>query len=327
MKMTRRQFGKQLFSPILTAAALGFPGIITPPASRSRVVMVRSSELLRTNHQIIKEKARHYLDQALTKLTGYASATTAWKSIVSPQEKVGIKLSCLPGLPLSSSYGLVMAIVDALLTAGVSEKNIIVWERTSRELHQAGFPAHPTLYQCLGTDQLNGDGYSNQIEMAGSVGTRFSQIMEQVDALINVPVLKDHDLCGVSISMKNFYGAIFNPNKYHRNHCDPFIAELNTHPIIKDKLRLIICDATRIQVNNGPAFFPGYAWEYGGLLVGRDPVALDYLGWQLIEERRQQLSLKTLKDVQRFPAYIFTAGKLKLGCADPHHIDIITAGK
>ncbi|MCP4218818.1 MAG: DUF362 domain-containing protein [bacterium] len=172
----------------------------------------------------------------------------------------------------------------------------------------------------MGTDHYNGSGYSNDIEFSGSVGTCFSRIAERVDTLISVPVLKDHDIAGVSIGMKNFYGAIHNPNKFHGNCCDPYVAEICNHRFIKDKLRLTVCDATRAQYNNGPAFFQRYAWEYGGLLVSRDPVALDYVGWQMIEEKRKKEGLKSLKNCKREPTYIKTAEKLGLGHANINKI-------
>ena len=324
MKITRREFGKKTFSSVVGfSACLSFPSILLPSPQKSRVAIARSPKLKRVNHQVIKENAALFLDRALVKITGQSSPAAAWKSLFSAREKIGIKLSCLPGKPLSSSYGLVMAIVDGLIAAGIKKENIFIWERTNRELERAGFSLSRSGVRVVGTDTYYGDGYSDTIESAGSVGTRFSLIMEAVDALINVPVLKDHDLSGVSISMKNFYGAIYNPNKFHRNNCNPYIAELNTHPIIKDKLRLIVCDASRIQVNNGPAFFPRYAWEYGGILVSRDPVALDYVGWQIIEKRRKELGLKSLKDVGREPTYISTAARLKLGNIDERYIEKI----
>lgn len=321
--MTRREFGKRvLLSATGLSAVLNFPAILLPAKAKSRVVIARSDRLKRVKHQVIKEQVAPLLDNALTKITGEASAPAAWKSLFSPTEKVGIKLSCLPGMPLSSSHGLVMAIVDGLLARGVKEKNIIIWERTDRELRGAGFTLSRNGVKVLGTDSYPGDGYSESIEFAHSIGTRFSKVMEEIDAIINVPVLKDHDLSGVSISMKNFYGAIYNPNKFHRNNCDPYIAELNSHPLIKEKLRLIICDASRIQINNGPAYFPHYAVDYGALLVSRDPVALDYYGWQIIEEERKRQNLKPLKAVDREPKYIETAKKLKLGTTNGNTIFI-----
>jgi uncharacterized protein (DUF362 family) len=324
MKLTRREFGKTvLYTGIGLSASLSLPAFLFPASSLSPLVIARSEKLQRVNHRVSKESVLPFLNRAVIKLTGHSTATAAWRSLFSPGEKVGIKLSCLPGIPLSSGYGLVMAIVEGLQSAGVKEKHIHIWERTRRELERAGFAAGASDLNVEGTDSYPGDGYSDTIEFAGSVGTRFSRIMEKVDALINVPVLKDHDLAGVSIGMKNFYGAIYNPNKFHQNNCDPYVAELSTHPLIKNKLRLIVCDATRVQVNNGPAFFPAYVWEFGGLLVSRDPVALDYMGWQIIEKRRKEIGLKSLKAVNREPQYIGTAAKLKLGTPDTGKIRLI----
>jgi len=314
MKISRRNFGKKLGT-----LAVGFSAYISSheksyaAPQKSRIILTQSEKLKRSGYTLPKEIVSPFLDQAMMKLTQSSSPLHSWKSLFSPNEKVGIKLSCLPGIHLSSNTGLVMAIVDSLIACGLNPKNIYIWERTQRELETAGFSSKNFKCQVIGTDSGAGDGYLDNIEFAGSVGTRFSWIMEKVDALINVPVLKDHDLSGVSIGMKNFYGAIYNPNKYHRNNCNPYVAELNTHPLIKNKLRLIICDASRIQLNNGPAFYPQFAWEYGGLLIGTDPVALDYTGWQLIEKGRKNMNLKSLSEIGREPKYIASAASLGLG--------------
>jgi len=290
---------------------------------KSIVVIARSPKLKRQGHKLLKENARPFVEKALIRITGASSAASAWKSLFSPGEKVGIKLSCLPGRHLSTTEGLVMAVVDGLLSAGIKKRDVFIWERTNRELEKAGFEVGRSGINILGTDHFPGGGYSQQIEFARSVGTCFSRVMEIVDAHINIPVLKDHDIAGVSIGLKNFYGAIYNPNKFHGNNCDPYVADLCTHPLIKNKLRLTLCDASRIQANNGPAFYPKYALEYGGILVSRDPVALDYTGWQIIEHYRKKLKLKTLKECDREPRYILTAAKLKLGFADRDKIRII----
>jgi uncharacterized protein (DUF362 family) len=290
---------------------------------KSIVVLARSPKLKRQGHKLLKEKVRPFVDKALIKITGASSAANAWKSLFSPGEKIGIKLSCLPGRHLSTTEGLVMTVVDGLLSAGIKKQNIFVWERTNRELEKAGFVVGSSGINILGTDHFPGGGYSQRLEFARSVGTCFSRIMEIVDAHINLPVLKDHDIAGVSIGLKNFYGAIYNPNKFHRNNCDPYVADLCTHPLIKNKLRLTLGDASRVQANNGPAFYPKYALEYGGILVSRDPVALDYTGWQIIEQCRKELKLKTLKESGREPRYILTAAQLKLGHAHPGKIEVI----
>lgn len=313
MTITRREFGKTLLGAAVgLGASVYLPGTAAGE-NKSIVAAVRSGKLKRVEHRVSQPAAEEYINRAVQQITGTTSPGAAWKTLFSAKEKVGIKLSCLPGLPLSSSKGVVMAIVNGLRSAGIDGDNIYIWERTGRELEAAGFKIKRAGLNIVGTDYFSRGGYTSDIVFSGSVGTIFSQIMEKVDALISVPVLKDHDISGVSISMKNFYGAIYNPNKFHGNRCDPYIADLCNHPMIKNKLRLVVCDATRVQVHNGPAFFPRYAWDYGGLLVSRDPVAVDYLGWQIIEERRQEMGMKSLKQENREPTYIHSAAKLGLG--------------
>jgi len=321
-KISRRVFNRQVL--ITGSAGILLPEILRSQEKRKKsiVVVAQSRQLQRKHHQVSQAAARKYIDKALARITKLNSAEKAWTQLFTPTERVGIKLSCLPGKPLSSSRGVVMAIISGLLSAGVKAKNIIVWERTDRELKDAGFALNELGPLVYGTDHVLGGGYARDVEISGRVGTCFSQIIKSVDALINVPVLKDHDIAGVSIGMKNFYGAIHNPNKFHDNHCDPYVAHLCQHPYIKNKLRLTVCDATRIQIHNGPAFYPRYAHEYGGLLIGTDPVALDFIGWQIIEGKRREAGLKSLKEENREPTYIFTAADLKLGQANKNLIKV-----
>ena len=82
-----------------------------------------------------------------------------WEGLFKKNDRVGIKVSCLPGKKLSSSVNLVKAIVVCLKKAGLKSHNIIVWERTAGELNKAGF--FQRLFDCrvIGTDDLAGDGY------------------------------------------------------------------------------------------------------------------------------------------------------------------------
>ncbi|NOY22671.1 MAG: DUF362 domain-containing protein, partial [Acidobacteria bacterium] len=228
MTMSRREFLQKCVNPMAyIAMASAFPGIFARPLSaESRVVEVQDDRLKRSGDDVKSAAAAKLLNEALRKLTRAESDILAWKTLFNPNERVGIKVSCLPGRKLSSSVGLVHAIVEGLGIAGVPAKNIFVWERTARELKEAGFTLSRHGVRVVGTDEYKDGGYDNRIVFAGSVGTCFSVLMEQCDAIISVPVLKDHDIAGISAGMKNFYGSIFNPNKYHGNGCNPFVADL-----------------------------------------------------------------------------------------------------
>ena len=59
-------------------------------------------------------------------------------------------------------------------------------------------------------------------------------------------------LFGVTIALKSMFGAIHNPNKYHMNVGNPYVADVFMLPPIRQKVRLHICDATTAQYGAGP---------------------------------------------------------------------------
>ena len=111
-------------------------------------------------------------------------------------------------------------------------------------------------------------GYENELSLFGEAGARVSRIVSRYsDALISAPVLKDHDLCGLSGCMKNLFGAIHNPNKMHPDNCDPYIADCFSLPEFSSRTRLFICDATLAQYHGGPGYKPAHAWKFAGVIV------------------------------------------------------------
>lgn len=292
----------------------------------STVILARDDALYEKTGKIKETLVSPLLQKAIMQLTATPSPEKAWQSLFKPNDIVGIKLNCLSGMKMSPHVEVVEPIIQGLKLAGIKDKNIIVFERFSRELETAGFRVRRKTegVQCFGTDELPGGGYETEPELAGSVGTCFSKIVSRLcTAIINVPVLKDHDLAGVSVAMKNFFGVIHNPNKYHGNNCNPFIAELNTHPYLANKVRLIVCDALLAQYHGGPGYKPQWTWNFNGIIVSRDPVAMDRICHTIIEEKRKEVRLPSLKQANREPKYIATAAMLGLGVDNPSEIKVI----
>lgn len=292
----------------------------------STVILARDDALYEKTGKIKETLVSPLLQKAIMQLTATPSPEKAWQSLFKPNDIVGIKLNCLSGMKMSPHVEVVEPIIQGLKLAGIKDKNIIVFERFNRELETAGFRVRRKTegVQCFGTDELPGGGYETEPELAGSVGTCFSKIVSRLcTAIINVPVLKDHDLAGVSVAMKNFFGVIHNPNKYHGNNCNPFIAELNTHPYLANKVRLIVCDALLAQYHGGPGYKPQWTWNFNGIIVSRDPVAMDRICHTIIEEKRKEVRLPSLKQANREPKYISTAAMLGLGVDNPSEIKVI----
>jgi uncharacterized protein (DUF362 family) len=140
-------------------------------------------------------------------------------------------------------------------------------------------------------------------------------------------VLKDHGIVGVTMALKNIFGAIHNPNKYHIAAGDPYVADAYMLPPVRQKMRLAICDAITPQYEGGPSFMPQWSWPFHGVLVSRDPVALDYTGWRIIEEQRAARKLPSLREARREPSYIARAADAqhRLGVNDPALIERVDA--
>ncbi len=237
---------------------------------------------------------------------------------------VGMKVNCLTRKFNSTPVALTGAFGDLLLEAGVTENNIVVWERTNRELKDAGYELNASTFgrRCLGTD-TNGLGYSSSFFNSGDVNSMISSILtDLLKHNVNMPILKDHSLAGLSGCFKNMYGAIHNPNKYHDNNCDPYAAHVSNLAPIREKTRLIIMDAVRIQYNNGPGYDSRYLANYGGLIIARDPVAADTIALEIMENFRAKNKLTDLKGAGRPAKHIKTGESLGLGVATRDKIDL-----
>jgi uncharacterized protein (DUF362 family) len=263
------------------------------------------------------------LDRALQAVYDCDSPLEAWKKIARPNEVVGLKVNCLAGRGASTNPVLVDAVCERLRQAGVPDKNIVVWDRLNADLEHAGFrvASRKDRIRFLGNDT---SGYENELAVFGSVGSLVSKTLTQVcDAVINLPVLKDHGIVGVTMALKNLFGAIHNPNKYHIAAGDPYVADVNMLPPIRAKVRLTVCDAIAPQYEGGPSYMPQWAWPFNALLASRDPVALDYTGWRIIEQQRAAKGLTSLQAAKREPAYIARAADAqhRLGTNDPAMIE------
>ncbi|MFC1475001.1 DUF362 domain-containing protein, partial [bacterium] len=241
--------GISAFAPSCTETG----GAAAKPGKRSghsapKVVVARDPGIWRGN-RLDGDRVKNLLFRAIREFTGATEDDKAWYALFDGDDKVGVKLNLLAGRVLSSTPELTDAIIDGLLAADVKADNIIAFERTARELRKAEFTPgrSESGVHFVGTDSPD-VGYDRKLTIAGEVGSLVCKVASRLsNTLVNVPVLKDHDLAGFSGALKNYFGAIHNPNKLHENGCDPYIADLNTMPCFRDKTRLIVMDATTAQ--------------------------------------------------------------------------------
>jgi uncharacterized protein (DUF362 family) len=295
---------------------------------KSQVVVARDAALHGADGKLDEKRVQELLDRAMAAYTGLDKPVEAWKRIVVPVGKViGLKVNGMGGKPIATHLALTLAVCERLQQAGVKPSEIVVWECRRSDLERAGYTISTdrSRIRCIGTD-MDGFGFEEKPAAFGSVSVNLARILtRECDFVINLPVLKDHDLAGVTFSLKNFYGAIQRPAELHANGCNPAVADLNCIPALRDKFRFTIGDATASIYEGGPQFRPEHLWHPNAIIVGHDPVAIDYTGWKMVESKRAEMGLPTLESTGRPTTFLVTAADAKhnLGTNDPRRIHLM----
>ena len=281
-----------------------------------------------------EQVASEMMDRAIMKLAGRDSAKEAWKDFVLPDDIVGIKINPLAGKQFSTRRIIVDKIIEGLYGAGVLKNQIIIWDRFEAHLINAGYEINQTNQEVrVFASDSPGVGYDDELfyetkkdskirRENGSMKSRYSKIVTRdVNVIINVPVMKHHAMTGVSGCLKNLaFGSVDNTRRFHPSprHCDPAIAEVFDHDILKDKVVLNIVDGLLASFDGGPVHDPKGEWKYGGILMSRDPVALDHVLLQSIGEKREKMDLPS---ITRLSNHIRTAWRAGIGTNDLDEMD------
>lgn len=315
-----------------------------PHGSKPRIVVIRNTGLRDASGKIDDLEMKRTLNEALRRLFQADSGKAALKKIIGPTDKVGLKINTYLGRKNNATHlELVNALTYFLKEINVPENNIIIWDRSARELKLAGykFNLSDKGIRCLATMDkartirgINPKpiiGYETSQITVGQTKTRLSKILTQLTTVtINMPVLKTHKFkenIGVNTALLNMYHAIEinsqNKTELYANECDPAVAEVYSTPHIRSRTRLIICDALNPLYNGGPMDDPRYHTKYNALIVGFDPVAIDIVGQSILQKIRQAKGAPNWPDL--VSNYLFTAGSLKYQLGQSHldWIDII----
>ena len=124
--------------------------------------------------------------------------------------------------------------------------------------------------------------------------------------------------------MKNItHGANINPQKFHAHGASPQIAHMYAQEVIKSRVVLHITDAFQVIYDGGPIDVNARRRvPFESIYASTDPVALDVVGWKVVDKLRTSNGLPSLKKVGREPTYIKVASQLGLGVFDSTQIDL-----
>ncbi|NIO00793.1 MAG: DUF362 domain-containing protein [Candidatus Latescibacteria bacterium] len=127
--LTRREFLKSSTSAAIAGALfLGSPEeLFAQSEKKARVVLIRNKDVLDDLNNQRDEVLQEMLDEAVMALLGENDPIKAWKRIIAPDDKVGIKTNVWSYL--ATPRGLEKAIKRRVMDAGVSEGHIGIKDR------------------------------------------------------------------------------------------------------------------------------------------------------------------------------------------------------
>jgi uncharacterized protein (DUF362 family) len=340
-------------------APLAVPGM--PGPYPGRVVSVRAPGSIDDQGGVVDAVVREMLDRAMCALTGEASSLAAWRRFFVPDDVVGIKVNA-GGVPnVVSSPAVVAEVCRRLMAVGVEPERIVVFERFSNQLEAIGYgphlPAGVELFAAeAGNRRSENRAYDPEtyveVDFFGEDDTRSNMmrlVTRRLTKIVNVPNMKDHGAVGATGCLKNVaYGCFSNVARSHargRTHTRTSVGTFAAVEPLRSRTVLQVMDGLKAVWHGGPfAKTTRYVFEPRRILVGTDPVAIDRLLLDVIDEKRKaegavsiwdrsektlQFNNATSRDADpnvniliREPGHVEYAGRLGLGISDLSRIRV-----
>ena len=310
---------------------------------RAKVVVVHDPQAIEA-YRTRPERIRAMLDRGITNITARPTPSEAWRSLLSTNDVVGIKVFSLPGPNSGTRPAVVSAVVEQLLAAGLAPTNIVVWDRQSVDLRLAGYYELARRYgiRVLGSVQSGFDTtnvYENPLlgnlvwgdfefgskeEGVGRKSYVSKLVSQQLTKIINISPLLNHTLAGVS---GNLYGlasaSVDNVARFETEaeRMSRTLPEIYALPALSDRVVMNIVDALICQYEGGERGLLHYSTVINEIRFSKDPIALDVLSIQELDRQRQLSGTARAKSSMEL---YDLAAFLELGVNDPKRIDVET---
>lgn len=330
------------------AAQPGMPGPYP-----GQVIRVHSENSIDTaTAQVNAQQVKRMIATGMTALTGDSRAEDAWARFIKPNDVVGIKINCSGAPQIRSSPEVVGAIAESLIAVGVPAKQIYVYERFQNQLQSVDYPKYLPAgvnLHAAETSRSSILGYDPktyvETSFFGEDDTR-SNVMrlvsETLTKIVNVPNLKEHQASGVTGCLKNVaygnYSNVARSHSFEKTNTLTFIGTLAAAEPVRSRVVLNIMDGLRGVWHAGPfSEMPRFRFFPKQLMIGTDPVAMDHMLIDVIEEKRKAEGAVSIWDRSmshvgrdnsdpninhfiREPGHVEYAGKLGLGVYDKERI-------
>jgi len=142
-------------------------------------------------------------------------------------------------------------------------------------------------------------------------------VSRDITKLVNIAVLKHNEDSGVTWAAKNIaLGVTTNKVRFHIDYCARAIPDILALPCLKNKMALHIGEAAKISTVS----VAGAQIAYDNrIFFSRDPVALDRIGLDILEEKRKEQGLDSIRSISTHVAACAAKG---LGTDDLSRIDL-----
>lgn len=311
------------------------------PAPTPSVVYVAHDPAAIKDYKANAVIVRAMVDRLVTAVTHQPDVARAWSSLVSPKDKIGIKISAIGGEIFTTHREIVDAIISGLAAAGHNPGDIVVWDRSIAGAVEAGYKSQR--YRLASVAPR--DGYDKNLTVSAPIlgklvwgdydyiahtaipladDENMSNISHvarilssEVTKIINVPVMSDSETNGIA-------GCIYNMTVPNLDNWRRFtqgerfgagaLAEVYADPMIAKKVVLNIMDGLIAEYAGGPEAHTNYQVHHATIYASRDPVAVDAIAMRRIDEWRARASLPPLGERA---IYVQAAAQLGLGNLNP----------
>ncbi len=320
------------------------------PAPTARVIEVQDPGAT-AGLAPVPERIQAMVDCAITNLTGKTIVRDSWRSLVSTQDIVGIKVYSAPGPNSGTRPAVAAAVIQDLLSAGLPPGQIVIWDRNALDLRLAGYFELGQRYGVRVLDTLTaGYDQTNFYETAligkltwtdsefGKTGAGVGRksyvsklVSQAITKIINISPLMHHNLAGVSGNLYTLaVGSVDNTARFEAEGASlaRAIPEINALPILGDRVALNIVDALVCQYEGQDLGLLHYSAVLNELRFSRDPVALDVLSLEEIERQRRLTGDEGIRTNSVNRELFSNASLLEIGVSDRHRIQVekITLG-
>jgi hypothetical protein len=334
-------------APVVCASANG--GEPSSPAfggtSRARVVIMEDPQATRT-FQPDKERVRRLVDQGVTNFTGQASLRAAWRSLVSTQDVIGLKVYSAPGPHVGTRPAVVEAVAQGLLKAGMAARNIVIWDRQLEDLQRGGFEemARRLGVRVAGAIQegwdekvfyetpflgrlVHGDLEFHKNEEPSGRKSHVSRLVtKELTRIINITPMLNHNSAGVCGNLYGLaLGSIDNGLRFEGDtgRLAQAVPEIYALPVLGDRVALNIVDALVAQYEGEQVGRLHYSTALNQVRLGADPVALDVLSILELDRQRELHGMAAHANTNVLELYR-NASLLEIGVSEPRRILVET---